>query len=132
MTFNNWPAADELIPAEETLAALVTMRPRLPENRDKWESSGLLLDSWRLAYRDQELAEETIDNRYYLTTSDFPEPAQLVEHGIRRIVYLTETLGGSPDQAVEEDDLHETFCATRKRVCRCRCWDWTNWMIHSR
>ncbi|HNF99842.1 MAG TPA: hypothetical protein PKL17_06900 [Pseudomonadota bacterium] len=109
MTFNNWPAADELIPAEETLAALVTMRPRLPEIGTSGSRPVFLLDSWRLAYRDQELAEETIDNRYYLTTSDFPEPAQLVEHGIRRIVYLTETLGGSPDQAVEEDDLHETF-----------------------
>lgn len=109
MTFNNWPADNELIPAEETLAALVTMRPRLPEVGMNGSRPVFLLDSWRLAYRDQEPEEDTIDNRYYLTSADFPEPAQLLERGIRRIVYLTETLGPSPDQAVEEDDLHETF-----------------------
>ncbi len=109
LTFNNWPAQKELIPAEETLAALVTMRPRLPESGISGSRPVFLLDSWRLAYRDQEPDEETIDNRYYLTSSDFPEPAQLQERGIRRIVYLTETLGADPENAVEEDDLHETF-----------------------
>jgi hypothetical protein len=109
MTFNNWPADNELIPAEETLSALVTLRPRLPELGVSGSRPVFLLDAWRLAYRDQEPDEEAIDNRYYLTSSDFPEPAQLQERGIRKIVYLTETMGNDPESAVEEDDLHETF-----------------------
>jgi hypothetical protein len=109
MTFNNWPAESELIPAEETLAALVTLRPRLPELGVLGSRPVFLLDAWRLAYREQEPDEALIDNRYYLTSSDFPEPAQLQERGIRRIVYLTETLGTDPEHSVEEDDLHETF-----------------------
>ena len=109
MTFNNWPTEHEIIPAEETLAALITHRPRLPDPGVSGSRPVFLLDSWRLAYRDQDPDEDATDNRYYLTSSDFPEPAQLQERGIRRIVYLTETLGRDPESAVEEDDLHETF-----------------------
>ncbi len=109
MTFNNWPAERELIPAEETLAALLTHRPRLPDPGVSGSRPVFLLDAWRLAYRDEEPDDEAVDNRYYLTGSDFPEPAQLEERGIRRIVYLTETLGRDPENAVEEDDLHDTF-----------------------
>ena len=36
MTFNNWPADNEVVPAEQTLAALVTMRPRPLTRRARW------------------------------------------------------------------------------------------------
>lgn len=109
LTFNNWPAAQELIPAEETLAALVTLRPRLPEPSVSGSRPVFLLDAWRLAFRDEETDDQAVDNRYYLTSSDLPPPEVLRDRGIRQIVYVTETLGTDPESAVEEDDLHETF-----------------------
>ena len=109
LTFNNWPASRELVPAEETLAALVTLRPRLPDAGLSGSRPVFLLDAWRLAYREDAADEEVIDNRYYLNPNDLPDAATLQAHGIRQVVYLTETLGGSSDTIVEEDDLNEPF-----------------------
>lgn len=114
LTFNNWPAAQELIPAEETLAALVTLRPRLPDAASLASGASgarpvFLLDAWRLAYRDQAAAEDRTDNRYYLTEADLPDAATLQARGIRQVIYVTETLGDDPSLAVEEDDLHDAF-----------------------
>jgi hypothetical protein len=105
MTFNNWPADNESIPAEETLSALVTMQPRLPVGR----SPGMpvfMLDAWRLAYRYDHPDDETTDNRYMLTSSDLPDGATLRARGIDRVLYVVESLDGAQ---IEEDDLHQTF-----------------------
>lgn len=105
-TFNNWPAEDELIPAEETLAAMLTMPPRLPP-----AAGGrpvFLLDAWRLAYRFDEPEDDVYDNRYVLAPTDLPDPATLRSRGVERVVYLVESLD---DTEGEEDDLHETFFA---------------------
>jgi hypothetical protein len=104
-TFNNWPAENELLPAEETLAALATMAPRLPQG-DGATHPVFLLDAWRLAYRDEEPGDDTYDNRYILSPTDLPDVSTLLAHGIRRIVYVVESL---QDTSAEEDDLHATF-----------------------
>lgn len=109
LTFNNWPAPRELIPAEETLAALVTLRPRLPEAGISGSRPVFLLDAWRLAFRDSEPDEEVVDNRYYLNGSDLPDADTLHRHGIRQVVYVTETLGSESAPITEEDDLNDPF-----------------------
>jgi hypothetical protein len=105
MTFNNWPADNESIPAEETLAALCTMQPRLPVGRQA-STPVFMLDAWRLAYRYDHPDDETTDNRYMLTASDLPDGATLRARGIDRVLYVVESLDGAQ---LEEDDLHQTF-----------------------
>jgi hypothetical protein len=105
-TFNNWPAEDELIPAEETLAALTTMSPRPPEPGVAGSRPVFLLDAWRLAYRFDQPGDDTYDNRYILSPSDLPDPQTLRAQGIRRVVYLVQSLD---DTTVEEDDIHLSF-----------------------
>jgi hypothetical protein len=103
-TFNHWPAEEGLIPAEETLAALLTMPPRLPG-----AAGGrpvFLLDAWRLAFRTDEPDDEAVDNRYVLNSTDLPDVNLLRAQGVQRVVYLVENLD---DTAAEEDDLHELF-----------------------
>jgi len=109
LTFNNWPAQRELIPAEETLSALVTLRPRLPEAGVSGSRPVFLLDAWRLAFRDSEPDEDVVDNRYYLNAADLPDADTLQRHGIRQVIYLTETLGSDSAPITEEDDLNEPF-----------------------
>ena len=104
MTFNNWPADHEVVPAEQTLAALVTMRPRLLSSTDVATTPVFLLDAWRLAYREIEPDPEAIDNRYILLPSDFPDAATLRAAGIRRVVYVVEERASA---STEEDDIHE-------------------------
>lgn len=105
-TFNNWPGQDELVPAEETLAALSTMGPRMPGDAGAATTPVFLLDAWRLAYRFDDPGEDTYDNRYILTAGDLPDPATLRARGIQRVVYVVETLD---DTNVEEDDLNTIF-----------------------
>jgi hypothetical protein len=107
MTFNNWPAQNELVPAEETLAALVTMQPKLPSPSDPGIPV-FLLDAWRLAYRHERPDDETTDNRYMLTPSDLPDVAVLQSRGVRHVMYVVENLSVT---TTEEDDLHESFAA---------------------
>lgn len=109
LTFNNWPAQREIIPAEETLSALVTLRPRLPEAGSSGSRPMFLLDAWRLAFREDDPDEEAVDNRYYLNPSDLPDADTLARHGIRQVIYLTETLGSESSPVSEEDDLNEPF-----------------------
>jgi hypothetical protein len=104
MTFNNWPAEHEVVPAEQTLAALVTMRPRLLTGADVVATPVFLLDAWRLAYREVTPDPEAIDNRYILLPSDFPDPATLRAAGIHRVVYVVEERSSA---STEEDDVHE-------------------------
>jgi hypothetical protein len=105
-TFINWPGEDELIPAEETLAALATMTPRLPDESAALSTPVFLLDSWRLAYRFDEPADDSYDNRYILTPSDLPDIATLRARGIQRVVYV---VGSLDETSLEEDDVHATF-----------------------
>ncbi len=108
LTFNNWPAEHELVPAEETLASLVTMAPKLPQDGSTTSRPVFLLDAWRLAYRDQETADDVTDNRYMIQGSDLPDVQTLRAQGITRVFYLVESLD---DTETEEDDLHEVLAS---------------------
>jgi hypothetical protein len=110
-TFNNWPATDELVPAEETLAALTSMIPQAPEDVGPGARPVFLLDAWRLAYRFDDPGEDTYDNRYILTPSDLPDADTLRARGFRRVVYLVTSLD---DTSVEEDDVHAAFLAWQR------------------
>jgi hypothetical protein len=104
--FNNWPARGEFVPAEETLAALATMSPGLPGDGDEAGYPVFLLDAWRMAHRFEVPDDETYDNRYFLSASDLPDVDTLRARGIRRVVYVVESVG---ETNVEEDDLHPVF-----------------------
>jgi hypothetical protein len=106
LTFNNWPAENELIPAEETLAALVLATPTPPDPSATSHVPVFLLDSWRLAYRSSPLDDDITDNRYMLTPTDLPSVEVLRKHGILRVIYVVEDLD---DTEAEEDDLNATF-----------------------
>jgi hypothetical protein len=107
MTFHNWPAQNELIPAEETLAALVSVAPKLPSGSEDGQPV-FMLDAWRLAYRLDPPDDGVTDNRYMLLPSDLPAPDVLLAEGIDHIFYVVESLETA---SKEEDDLHETFGA---------------------
>jgi hypothetical protein len=102
LTFNNWPAEDEVVPAEETLSALVHDSPRA----NGGGAPVLLLDAWRLAFRFDEADPGWVDNRYMMM--DMPGADVLAQRGIKHVIYLVESLD---DTEVEEDDLNETFLA---------------------
>ena len=106
-TFNNWPADNELIPAEETLSALATMLPQAPPEVGP-APPVFLLDAWRLAFRSEDIEEDVVDNRYYLNQADLPDAARLREQGIRHILYVVEQRA---DVETEEDDLNAAFLA---------------------
>ena len=108
LTFNNWPAEHETVPAEETLAALVAMRPLrsgMAEGQPVF-----LLDAWRLAFREDPPDDDRTDNRYMLNAADLPPADMLLSRGIRRVVYVVESCEST---SREEDDLHATFVAYR-------------------
>lgn len=107
LTFNNWPAEDGLVPADETLAALVLMAPPKPPRESPGGIPVFLLDSWRLAYREDDPGG-AYDNRYMLQPHDLPSADELRAKGITRIVYLVESLD---DTEGEEDDLHPVLLA---------------------
>jgi hypothetical protein len=106
LTFNNWPAEDEVIPAEETLSQLVHDSPRAPSSLVGTGAPVFLLDAWRLAFRFDETDPGWVDNRYMVV--DMPNADALARNGIKHVIYLVESLD---ETDVEEDDLHETFTA---------------------
>ena len=109
ITFNNWPAADGVVPADETLAGLLSFPPRLPPpDADALRRAVpvFVLDSWRLAYRFDDPGDDAFDNRYMLMPGDLPDAATLSANGIKRVVYVVEDLD---DAEVEEDDLNASF-----------------------
>jgi hypothetical protein len=108
VTFNNWPEDNELVPAEETLGALIEYRPRMPEPLEVKPIPVFLLDNWRLAYREEPPEETVFDNRYMLNPSDLPSATALRDNGITRVVYVTQDL---TTESHEEDDLHEAALA---------------------
>jgi hypothetical protein len=105
-TFNNWPAESALVPAEETLAAMIAMPPLQAAPGPQATVPVFLLDAWRLAYKNDAIGESIIDNRYMLAAGDLPSGEVLRAHGIRRIVYVVEDRGSV---STEEDDLNEVF-----------------------
>jgi hypothetical protein len=107
-TFNNWPAAAELIPAEETLAAMIAMPPALPAPGDVAARPVFLLDSWRLAFKEDVVDDEVTDNRYMLSEADFPSAYELLKAGISHVVYVVADVN---DALYEEDDLNALFLA---------------------
>lgn len=108
VTFNNWPATESVVPADETLAALLAFRPKLLPPDAKTAHPVFLLDSWRLAYRFDKPDDESYDNRYMLMPGDLPDVETLRAQGITRVVYVVEDLD---DAEVEEDDLHASYRA---------------------
>jgi hypothetical protein len=104
ITFNNWPAENEVVPAEETLSALISKRPALPSPTDTAAAPVFLLDAWRLAFREESIEDDVTDNRYLLSESDLPAVAQLRDQRIRRVIYVVEDRNYV---ANEEDDLHD-------------------------
>jgi hypothetical protein len=105
LTFQNWPFDNELIPANETLSALVAFSPERNE-----AAAGsvpvFLLDSARLAYKDVAISEQTVDNRYALSSVDLPAPSVLQARGIRQVVYVVPSRSTTIS---EEDDLNPRF-----------------------
>jgi hypothetical protein len=108
ITFNNWPATESIVPADESLAGLLAFPPKLPPPEARNAHPFFVLDSWRLAYRFDDPGDGTFDNRYMLMPGDLPDAATLQAQGITRIVYVVEDLD---DAEVEEDDLHASFRA---------------------
>jgi hypothetical protein len=102
LTFNNWPSEDEVIPAEETLSALVHDQPHTQGNG----TPVFLLDAWRLAFRFDQADPGWVDNRYMVI--DMPSAEVLAQRGIKHVLYVVENLD---ETEVEEDDLHEAFAA---------------------
>ena len=107
-TFNNWPADHEVIPAEETLAAMVASPPSSQSEPDDGAQPVFLLDAWRMANRGDEPDDDAYDNRYVLSPSDLPDAATLRARGIRSVVYVVRSLD---DTTVEDDDVHPVFLA---------------------
>lgn len=106
-TFHNWPAEDELVPAEETLSALVTEEPR-PPALHAHTVPVFLLDAWRLAYRFDAPEPGVFDNRYMLQPTDLPDASAFRAQGVHRVLYVVDSFD---DTEVEEDDLHQAFRA---------------------
>lgn len=104
--FNNWPAPAEVVPAEETLAALAAMSPDPAGAGDSGACPVFMLDAWRMAHRLDEPADDAYDNRYALSASDLPDVRALRANGIRRVLYVVEDLC---ETSAEEDDLHAAF-----------------------
>jgi hypothetical protein len=109
LTFNNWPAPvdKELIPAEETLAALLTVDPALPPTGQDG-APFFMLDAWRRAFAGDPVPPEKLDNRYLLGPSDFPDAETLRQRGITNVVYVVEDLDLSPEV---EDDVNPVLLA---------------------
>lgn len=107
LTFNNWPSESGLVPADETLAALVLMAPSHPPRDTPGGHPVFLLDSWRLAFREDDPGS-AYDNRYMLQPHDLPSAEELRARGISRVVYLVESFD---DTEGEEDDLHPVLRA---------------------
>jgi hypothetical protein len=105
-TFHNWPARNEVVPAERTMAAMARMLPRAVDRGGGTSVPVFLLDAWRLVDTGERPLDELTDNRYALGPSDFPQAEELRARGIRRVVYVVEDRQATP---AESDDLHELF-----------------------
>jgi hypothetical protein len=105
LTFNNWPAENGVVPADETLSALLQFSPR-PAVDGPPSVPVFLLDAWRLAFGSDQAETSAYDNRYMLGAADFPDAQTLQANGIHRVMYVVDNLA---DTAYENDDLHEVL-----------------------
>jgi hypothetical protein len=105
--FGNWPHPVGVVPAHQTLAAVLYYLPELrraAELRPRSARPLFVLDSNRLLpYSD---ASSAFDNRY---VARLPGASDLAGLGIRRILYVRPN--GSPRE--ELDDLNDDFVAYR-------------------
>ena len=105
-TFNNWPAENELIPAEETLAAMVDDAAASARRRSERSTPGL--PARRVAPRLPRRAPPTTTSTTATCSrrAICPTPRRCAgrhpPHHLRR-------RAASATATVEEDDLHETF-----------------------
>ena len=103
--FGNWPHPRGVVPAHETLAALLFHRPTFVKAPDDPKRPAVfVLDRNRLALYANE--PERFDNRYVVR---LPTATTLRTMQIERIVYVVPE--GAPEQ--ELDDCNETFVAYR-------------------
>ncbi len=103
--FDNWPHPHGVVPAHETLGAMIYYAREIEGKRASLAASApvlLTLDSRRLSpYTDSAV---TFDNRYL---AKMPEAGQLRERGIERAIYLVK----DEVQQNELDDLNEEMVA---------------------
>jgi hypothetical protein len=101
-TFGNWPHPLGVVPAHQTLGAMLYYLPlfeRARQMRPTPAAPVWVLDSNRLQpYID---ADRQFDNRYFV---QMPSAEQLNALGIRHILYV------SAQDGVERDDLNHDFC----------------------
>lgn len=104
--FGNWPHPRGVVPAHETLAALLFHRPQLAASpREGALATVFVLDRSRLNSYDN--AFELFDNRYVVQL-----PPATALNGIERVLYVVPG-SGQADQDRELDDLSATFVAWR-------------------
>jgi hypothetical protein len=107
VTFDNWPHPAGLVPAQQTLGALLYHAALVARRRERLRERLpapplFLLDRARLAaYED---ASERFDNRYVVA---LPGPDELRARGIRTVLYIVQDRHSLP----ELDDLNATFVA---------------------
>ncbi len=88
-TFDHWPHARGLLPADLLLAELLRWATTVASSRGRIASDApplFLCDATRLGTRQGQAGE--FDNRYFLDDSILPTPRVLTGAGIRRVVYL--------------------------------------------
>jgi len=88
--YNNWPHAKGVVPAGQTLGALLYYAPwALEAQREPGPAVRppcFLLDRNRLGRKLPEVND--FDNRYFHTEADFPSGATLRRNGVDRLVYI--------------------------------------------
>lgn len=107
-TFDNWPHPLGVVPAHETLGAMLYYASEIEEQKKKLKADApavLLLDNRRLAaYRDE---ESQFDNRYL---AKIPPIDQLKQRGVENILYIVR----DEQQREELDDLNDEFVEFEK------------------
>lgn len=106
--FDNWPHPLGVVPAHETLGAMIYYAHEIEEKRTRVGANApalLLLDSRRLApYSD---ADQQFDNRWMARV---PPAAELRRRNIDQVIYLVR----DESQSEELDDLNDEFVDWQK------------------
>lgn len=88
-TFDHWPHARGVLPADQLLAELLRWATTVASARGRIPSDApplFICDAARLGTRKGQVGE--FDNRYFLDDSILPTPRVLAGAGIQRVVYL--------------------------------------------
>ena len=106
--FDNWPHPLGVVPAHETLGAMVYYAHEIEEKRGKLTAQApavMLLDSQRLSpYSDE---DKQFDNR---SLAKLPPAAQLKQRGIEQVIYLVK----DQNQTTELDDINDDMVEWQK------------------